>query len=752
MRKISKLYLRIISSFVFVVVFAACVLFFSYRRFSAQNERQFLDRIKENITMVNRRVAEAAGNINNICVSIVDNPVVRENLLPYSDLSIDNRYQYGAIRSLLHQSNLQLGSIVDGIFLYVDHERVIYQDGTAPSEAFFKSVMHYANYDREYWLSLLTRARDVFFLPTDWYATGKVDDHRLVVPAVFRSMLMGNPIVIVTNLSCAGVSRMYEETAVFSSSVYVLHDRSAQQLIFGGGLYDTWSDDLSALVDGKRARLEGETYYASIVPLELFGWEILCLTPASAISGINAYYRLTTFVLLFVLIAIGLLVSWVSSHRIYAPIRSVRHDIAHVRHTENQEWQQNELEYIRSSIRAMADAHDDSLLRRREYAYQYVCQGLVSIMEGRRPIDEERLLQMISQELNFKSPCFQCVDILLDFQTEPTYLAKEELVAGFSSYIAKAFSSVCNTLSIKYRQNMLVVVLNIQEDITGKVLACCEEIRKNTLVDASVCTLRLGIGGVASSIAGISLSFEQANTAILSIPPSGDSVTACYRPDMEGTYAYSNHPIFDAIGSRDLTRLEEAITMALSGCKRACVRYGVASDIVQGIFSLGKRLEGLAGEGKASFDRRKHVPFDALSVLILGPDINTAPLMDYFRKLFAELQTRAERRAGSDMASRVKQYIDQHFHEELSLDIVAEKFGVSGKYISRVFKQDTQVNFTEYLARIRVEKTKELLRTELPLGIIAEMVGINNRTTFIRVFRKIEGMNPGEYRNMIKRQ
>ncbi|MDL2318597.1 helix-turn-helix domain-containing protein [Eubacteriales bacterium OttesenSCG-928-A19] len=752
MQKISRLYLRIISSFVVIVFFAAGVLFFSYRWFSTQNERLFLERIEENIVTVNRRVAEAVGNINSIGSSILSNPIVQENLRPYSSLSDKNRYQYSAIRSLLHQSSLQLGNIVDGMFLYVDEERVIYQQGTAPSESFFNSVMHYTRYDRDFWLSLLTRANDVSFLQTDWYATGKVDDYRPVVPVVFRRMLMGNPVVIVTNISCASVLQMYREAAVFSDSVYLLYDRDMRELIDGSGLFDGWSEPLETLADGERIRLDGEAYYASVVPLDLFGWEILCLTPTSAISGINAYYRLTTLVLLSVYVAIGLLVSWRSSRSIYAPIRSMRHDIVLRQQAENQAWQQNELEYIRSSIHAMADAHDDSLLRRREYAYQYVCQGLVSIMEGRRPIDEDSLLHMISQELDFNNPCFQCVDILLDIhQTESPYQAREELLASISAYIAQAFSSVCNTLLIKYRENMLVIVLNLQEDSQEKVLACCEEIRRNTLVDASVCTLRQGVGGAVGSIAGIAQSFEQANTAILSIPPVGGSVIACYRQGMEGSYPFNNRPIFEAIASRDLPRLEEAITVALSGFKQACVRYSVAGDAVQAILSLGKRLEGLTEDGKASFDRRKQAPLDTLAVLILRPDINTVPLMDYFRKLFAELALRSEGRSSGDMAARVRQYIDQHFHEEISLDIIADKFGVSGKYISRVFKQDVEVNFTEYLARIRVEKTKELLKTDLSLGIIAGMVGINNRTTFMRTFRKVEGMTPNEYRDMIRR-
>ena len=56
------------------------------------------------------------------------------------------------------------------------------------------------------------------------------------------------------------------------------------------------------------------------------------------------------------------------------------------------------------------------------------------------------------------------------------------------------------------------------------------------------------------------------------------------------------------------------------------------------------------------------------------------------------------------------------------------------------------VNLSDYLVFVRVEKMKELLLTDLPLEKVAESVGIFNRTTFTRTFRKLEGVTPGEYR------
>ena len=72
---------------------------------------------------------------------------------------------------------------------------------------------------------------------------------------------------------------------------------------------------------------------------------------------------------------------------------------------------------------------------------------------------------------------------------------------------------------------------------------------------------------------------------------------------------------------------------------------------------------------------------------------------------------------------------------------------ISPKYLSRIFKQLIGVNLSEYLVYIRVEQAKKLLLTDENLNDIMAKIGINNRTTFTRIFKKLEGVSPNEYRN-----
>jgi AraC-like DNA-binding protein len=93
------------------------------------------------------------------------------------------------------------------------------------------------------------------------------------------------------------------------------------------------------------------------------------------------------------------------------------------------------------------------------------------------------------------------------------------------------------------------------------------------------------------------------------------------------------------------------------------------------------------------------------------------------------------------------QYIHEHLSEELTRDDVAKVACLSPSHFSRVIKQTYGYSFTELVARLRVEKARELLaRTEKSLLQIAMESGFNEQSYFTRVFQKYTGRPPGEYR------
>jgi YesN/AraC family two-component response regulator len=91
--------------------------------------------------------------------------------------------------------------------------------------------------------------------------------------------------------------------------------------------------------------------------------------------------------------------------------------------------------------------------------------------------------------------------------------------------------------------------------------------------------------------------------------------------------------------------------------------------------------------------------------------------------------------------------VSQHYHEELFLPGVAREMNYSSAYFSKLFKQCFQRNFIHYLTDIRIQAAKDLMwNTELTIREIGEKVGYKDPNYFTKVFRKIVGESPSEYR------
>ena len=95
-------------------------------------------------------------------------------------------------------------------------------------------------------------------------------------------------------------------------------------------------------------------------------------------------------------------------------------------------------------------------------------------------------------------------------------------------------------------------------------------------------------------------------------------------------------------------------------------------------------------------------------------------------------------------------YIELNYMKNLHLDHMAERLETSPKYFSSYFKKTFDINFVEYLNRVRLSHAKELLKkTELSVAEIGEKTGYLNSSTFTSTFKKYHGISPSDYRKNI---
>lgn len=188
---------------------------------------------------------------------------------------------------------------------------------------------------------------------------------------------------------------------------------------------------------------------------------------------------------------------------------------------------------------------------------------------------------------------------------------------------------------------------------------------------------------------------------------------------------------------------------------------------------LGDRVLGFLRTGQVLTENPSEADFDRASVQLLkwGAEIDLKKLRDaYFAskvltneqyssfirllKVFADHISLVsnqilvrEENTENPMITRAKSYIEENQAEDLSLTTVARSVNTSTFYFCKMFKKATGLTFTEYLGRVRVEKAKALLLSpHARVSEVAFEVGFQSLSQFNRVFKRIAGLSPSEYR------
>ncbi|MBQ8929674.1 MAG: helix-turn-helix domain-containing protein [Oscillospiraceae bacterium] len=102
----------------------------------------------------------------------------------------------------------------------------------------------------------------------------------------------------------------------------------------------------------------------------------------------------------------------------------------------------------------------------------------------------------------------------------------------------------------------------------------------------------------------------------------------------------------------------------------------------------------------------------------------------------------------SDVVFKVTNYIKRNCNEKLSLDALAREVYLSKSYLSSMFKEETGISLTEYITKVRIEKSKRLLtENSISISAIAMQCGFKDQSYFTKVFKKETGTSPKKYRN-----
>ena len=108
-------------------------------------------------------------------------------------------------------------------------------------------------------------------------------------------------------------------------------------------------------------------------------------------------------------------------------------------------------------------------------------------------------------------------------------------------------------------------------------------------------------------------------------------------------------------------------------------------------------------------------------------------------------------RKGTGQIQSITNYITSHYYSDISLESLSKKFFMHPSYISRAFKQQLNISFTDFLKSVRIREVTLLLQSsELSVMQIAEKTGFDSSTSLCRAFKSVMGTTPLQYRKSYK--
>jgi AraC-like DNA-binding protein len=167
-----------------------------------------------------------------------------------------------------------------------------------------------------------------------------------------------------------------------------------------------------------------------------------------------------------------------------------------------------------------------------------------------------------------------------------------------------------------------------------------------------------------------------------------------------------------------------------------CKKYAVINPLIEVMIKIAKVQE----------DYNADAYFSQLSSIK-----DNKELLRFMHTIFDEIiirtnQNQLNQKEG--IAEKAKEYINHNFENPmLGLYVISEYLGVSNTYLSTIFKKNYDIGITQYINKLRIEKSKRLImNTDYSIKDIALNVGFSSDVTFIRVFKQFENITPGKFK------
>lgn len=730
---------------VFILAISQCIAFvFNYTSYKNLLTKNYV----YNLETLNNENMSLLQNITSFAYSLSGNEdfmdyLTLEDPVPIDDLRLENQVK---LLSDLHQfidSMLIIKRVDDG-FVIVDNE--IY-----PMVEYLDSTYKYDNYPANYWQSYSPPIQGVdFLMPTTVSST---DGNKYIYPIVYSkigSKSLGSTLFVI-NIDMRKMAQSVDQKLTNNTGIVFINNNNNSIYNAESGLISDPDPSLINKLTAKTVnyfycKIDSQRYYTVSLYQKNspFGYSYAMTLPASDLMGVHG----TILIISILLLLASIFIAFLLSKKLFDPWKLLAST-------------------LNTSPASSTDANSIDL----------ICNEITDLIRDKSsitdeyakalPLAQERyIINILNSPNEYTSDGNEFVDFRYDYfcsiviKLRPTdhfndeYTSEDynKIQTGIYSIIQAMFAEMFDSFAIPSENNTLYILLNLPDDKSmDKIFDIAQSFQNLFEQDKKCINLHIGIGLILKGMEGMKMSHRQAMSMISAIP--GINTTQITREnDSEKVKDQAISTILDFNAENSIYN-----NLIIGNVKKARSyildlfdnNRDILSDrqvLTQFYMQIFNIIFKAMKAKNISYGEEGANDLDTLLSILSNTSLEIhetmLSMLDQLETIVPVAGTKAD-------INEILDYINNHYMEDMYLDGLSEQFGISPSYLSKLIKDHSGMNFVSYLASLRIEMAKKLLlETKMSITEIYEKCGFNNRTTFIRTFKKTIGLPPSDFRKL----
>lgn len=752
----SSVFFKLLSSFIILILFPI-LIFGSLAYFLFSNALQ--EEVKKNNDLL----------LQHVYVNIEQKmEEVRQTLYQISltvDVDSGNPLKLLDVSKTLNRIKGTQSFIDDVYVFYKDKNWIITESGLFYPDYFFDNVYKPGTNDREQLLQKL-QDRNFFqdlgtFKLTDGSGTGNRYIVVLSSFPLYNNGIRGTVVVLINENKFSSMMNSVNPSDA-QTGFYIVNDRlqpiiesDANRFIerFSERQMQELLNETAVESSANRARYNN--YFVSQFHSNVTDWKYIAFSSAAHIFKPVFLLRNWMVITSLFLLSLGVMLSIFLAKNLYKPIGEIVRTFQFDKSAADwkKEKQISEFELISNHIHYITERNQHLMQSETEHISLLKDYYAKTMILG---IPEERMKVRPVSVAGFKYPLFSVIAAKIEM-ADPLITTFQQM--NFNSRIIEVFNQILNNeediscMVTNIGRNQISILANYEKEdnLALKLHTAMEQISE--LPENFRCSIALGIGKPFDDLMTVNRSYEEALEA-LNYREMDKRIQLIQHKDINFVQKFVDYPIdleqqiIGNVLSGDYVKLEQILNEIIDRNRHAINTYQLLNDLYNTLMATANKIiqrssannEEVFDEAVISIYMNKEISsLDSMKDLVFG----------IYRYMIETLYGKKESK-NDDLKNEMIHYIGSHYHSDISLTILADHFKLNPKYLSRYFKDQTGINFVQYVNRLRIEHAKQLLLKEKNLHIdeIGEKVGYLNKNTFITTFKKLEGMTPGKFREI----